>query len=42
MLLTMAVALPRGLGMDGAEYLVGHIVMVLALAAGLGLFPPAG
>ncbi|WP_421189224.1 hypothetical protein [Aeromonas sanarellii] len=39
MLLTMAMVCLVVWGWLGAEYLVSHIVMVLALAASLGLFP---
>lgn len=39
MLLTMAAACLMVWGWQGADYLVAHIVMVLALAAGAGLIP---
>ena len=39
MLLTMAMACLLVWGWQGADYLVSHIAMVLALAAGLGLLP---
>jgi len=39
MLLTMAMACLLVWGWQGEDYLVSHIAMVLALAAGLGLLP---
>ncbi|MGL5812163.1 MAG: hypothetical protein ACRCYW_02350 [Aeromonas sp.] len=39
MLLTMVVACLMVWGWQGADYLVAHIAMVLALAAGAGLLP---